>query len=162
MKGKKKTLFGLVIFFILGMAAAEFMGLFPTSMRVFSTGAQVVTWPDLMGMNPQTGELSPKLIELKGKRVKIPGFVVPLTDNISQFKDFLLVPDPMACIHAPPPPPNQMIYVKLDKAMNIERSFGPVWVEAPLEIEVTESQYGKVGFQLKGADVEPYKFKKDN
>ncbi len=54
--------------------------------------------------------------ELDGQRVKIPGFVVPLeSDEGGKMTEFFLVPYFGACIHVPPPPPNQIVYVTLEK-----------------------------------------------
>ncbi len=151
----------VVLFIGLGFVTADLIfGLSGGSSIVFSgKKGKVISWPDLMGLNTETGELSAKMEGVKGSLVRVPGFVVPLSDNMAQFKEFLLVPDPMACIHAPPPPPNQMVFVKLDKPMSIELSFGPVWVQGPLDITETQSQYGRVGYQIEGARVSPYKWK---
>ncbi len=53
--------------------------------------------------------------ELNGSKVKIPGFVIPLEGDDKAVTEFLLVPYFGACIHVPPPPPNQIIYVKFKK-----------------------------------------------
>lgn len=53
--------------------------------------------------------------QLEGQQVKIPGFMVPLEDDQRKVTEFLLVPTPQACIHVPPPPPNQMVYVRMKK-----------------------------------------------
>ena len=41
--------------------------------------------------------------------------MVPLEDDLDVVTEFLLVPYAGACIHVPPPPPNQIVYVKMDK-----------------------------------------------
>lgn len=46
-----------------------------------------------------------------GETVRIPGYIVPLEYDGSKIKQFLLVPYVGACIHVPPPPANQLIYV---------------------------------------------------
>lgn len=48
---------------------------------------------------------------LDGQLVRLPGFVLPLTDNGAAGDEFLLVPYVGACILTPPPPPNQMVMV---------------------------------------------------
>lgn len=49
-----------------------------------------------------------------GKAVSISGYMVPIDLNEDRsVKRFFLVPYYGACIHYPPPPPNQMIYVNL-------------------------------------------------
>lgn len=53
--------------------------------------------------------------ELNGQQVRIPGYLLPLEVSSKKVSDFLLVPSIGACIHVPPPPPNQIIYVKVDQ-----------------------------------------------
>src|SRR4029450_4479016 len=56
--------------------------------------------------------VSPKL---DNRRVRIPGFVVPLDGEREKTREFLLVPYFGACIHAPAPPANQVIHVVVSK-----------------------------------------------
>lgn len=115
-----------------------------------------IYWPKLRGLDFSTGNVKEDLQALNGKRVAIPGFVVPLDDESSQFQEFLLVPSPKACIHVPPPPPNQMVMVRM-KGENIpKREWGPVWVKGVFRIEESTSGYGKVSFLLLGEDAEKY------
>lgn len=88
-------------------------------------------------------------------RVKIPGFMVPLEDNSRLVTEFLLVPNPQACIHVPPPPPNQMVYVKMKKG--VPAAFGPIWVYGDFKITDMHSQYGEASFELNADFVEPYR-----
>jgi hypothetical protein len=118
-----------------------------------------VFWAELATMDYTTGEAPKDLSALNGKVVRIPGFVVPLSDNIKRMREFLLVPNGMACIHAPPPPPNQMVLVELGWDMDYELAYGPVWVTGELKIENYESPFGDVTFQMKGKNVEPYKIR---
>ena len=66
-----------------------------------------VGWHILASLNYRTGEPGKELAALDGKLVKVPGFAVPLEDWASSVTEFLLVPYVGACIHTPPPPPNQ-------------------------------------------------------
>jgi hypothetical protein len=55
---------------------------------------------------------------LDGRRVSLAGYVVPLEmDDQGRMTDFFLVPTIGACIHVPPPPPDQMVYVHLTQAI---------------------------------------------
>jgi hypothetical protein len=49
--------------------------------------------------------------ELSGKTIRMPGFVLPLEFEGKKVSEFLLVPWVGACIHTPPPPPNQIVHV---------------------------------------------------
>ena len=116
-----------------------------------------VGWRLLASLNYRTGEPSEELAALAGKLVKIPGFTVPLEDWASSATEFLLVPYVGDCIHTPPPPPNQLVYIEMDEGKRAKLDgWNPVWVEGVLEIELTESVYGYVGFTLTGQRVYPY------
>ncbi|MDE2804108.1 MAG: DUF3299 domain-containing protein [Gemmatimonadota bacterium] len=116
-----------------------------------------VGWRLLAKLNYRTGEKSEELAALDGKLVKIPGFTVPLEDFASSATEFLLVPYVGACIHTPPPPPNQLVYTKMDEGKRAKMDgWNPVWVEGVLSIEMTESVYGYVGFTISGQRVYPY------
>lgn len=116
-----------------------------------------VGWRLLAKLNYRTGEKTDSLAALDGKLVKIPGFTVPLEDWASSATEFLLVPYVGACIHTPPPPPNQLVYIEMDEGKRAKMDgWNPVWVEGVLKIEMTESVYGHVGFTIAGQRVYPY------
>jgi len=74
--------------------------------------------------------------ELVGTPVRIPGYTLPLaTDGDRNVTDLLLVPWVGACIHTPPPPPNQMIHVSVPGGTDIRGRFSAVWIEGVLEHE---------------------------
>src|SRR5947207_614328 len=77
------------------------------------------------------------------KLVSIPGFMVPLEDDADQVTEFILVPFAGACIHVPPPPPNQMVYVKLQRDHKAKMSFTePIMVTGRLHVTTVDSPYG--------------------
>ena len=114
-------------------------------------------WKMLGGLDYVNGTVPANLKALDGKLVKIPGFIVPLEDYEEEGAEFLLVPYFGACVHTPPPPPNQMVFVRMEG--NKKLKFGwwdPVWMEGTLKIEHYDSPYGAVGFQLVGTKTSPY------
>jgi uncharacterized protein len=122
------------------------------------SAATRVDWKLLRGLNYRTGELSADLKAVNGKLVKAPGFMVPLEDEEEIVNEFLLVPYMGACVHTPPPPPNQIVYVTMENKKRIKLSFwDPVWIFGKLDATPTDSPYGSVGFRLTGTKVEPYK-----
>ncbi|MFK7965575.1 MAG: DUF3299 domain-containing protein [Burkholderiaceae bacterium] len=72
---------------------------------------------------------------LDGQTVRMPGYLLPLETEGVAVREFLLVPYVGACIHVPPPPANQMVYVKLDQPYQTGALFEPVWVEGVLSTE---------------------------
>ena len=114
-----------------------------------------VGWKLLGTLDSQRGIVPAALQALQGKRVRIPGFVVPLEDLNSDVKEFLLVPYYGACVHMPPPPPNQMVFVQLATKVKVTL-FDAIWIEGMLEIIKVESPYGVVGYRLQGTKLTPY------
>ncbi len=102
--------------------------------------------------------------ELDGKPVRIPGYLLPLEYDGKKVSEFLLVPYVGACIHTPPPPPNQMVYVALDEAHVLRSLYEPVWVTGTLSTNASSRRLSFVdgsadvatGYALKGLLIEPY------
>lgn len=95
--------------------------------------------------------------DMDGVSGKIPGFVVPLkTTDDMRILEFFLVPYYGACIHVPPPPPNQIIHVKYKEGFTLEALYDPVWVEGTLVIESTENDIAKSSYSVVAEKVERY------
>jgi hypothetical protein len=119
-----------------------------------------IDWRVLAGLDYSNGKSTDTLKKLDGKLVRIPGFVVPLDDFQEEGAEFLLVPYYGACVHTPPPPPNQIVMVEMTGKKAVKLSlFDAVWMSGRLQIKTVESPYGAVGFQLEGLKVEPYSSK---
>ncbi|MES9834705.1 MAG: DUF3299 domain-containing protein [Candidatus Thiodiazotropha sp. LLP2] len=100
---------------------------------------------------------APVVENLDGKRVKLPGFVVPLEGDGIELSEFLLVPYYGACIHVPPPPANQTVYVKVPNGdAKIRNAFDTVWVTGVLSAKSFSSDLATAGYQLQAEDVAPY------
>ncbi len=117
-----------------------------------------ISWKTLRGYNLKSGKMSEMLTKLNGKAIRIPGFMVPLDDmDYESVGLFLLVPDPQACIHVPPPPANQMIYVVMKGKKKAPVTWGvPVVLAGELKVKSIRSQFGVVSFQVAGESVKPY------
>jgi len=102
---------------------------------------------------------------IDGKLIRIPGYVLPLEFSGTKVTEFLLVPWVGACIHTPPPEPNQIVYVKPDKAFDIRRMFDAVWVTGRIaatgskrSVEIVDGSADiDVGYSLRASIVEPYR-----
>jgi hypothetical protein len=93
--------------------------------------------------------------ELNGKRVRIGGYVVPLDFEATTVKEFLLVPFVGACIHVPPPPANQIVYVKAEKGFEIGGAFDPVTVTGTIKTETAFTGLADAGYSIDAESVEP-------
>ncbi len=119
--------------------------------------AVTIDWKVLGGLNYLTGEKSETLAKLHGKQVRVPGFIVPLDDFAEEVTEFLLVPYFGACVHVPPPPPNQMVYVRMKGGKKHRIGWwDPVYIEGKLTIEQYDSAYGAAGFQMEAEKVTEY------
>ncbi|MET0062269.1 MAG: DUF3299 domain-containing protein [Candidatus Thiodiazotropha endolucinida] len=100
---------------------------------------------------------APIVESLDGKRVKLPGFVVPIEGDGKKLTEFLLVPYYGACIHVPPPPANQTVYVKVPKGdAKIRQAFDTVWVMGVLSAKSFNSDLATAGYQIEAEEVTPY------
>ncbi len=99
-----------------------------------------------------------------GQRVRIPGYALPLEFDGDEVSEFLLVPFVGACIHTPPPPRNQIVFVKPSEAFSSDGLYTPVWVEGILaaatavhDLSLVDGEAPiDVGYEIEGAAVEPF------
>lgn len=97
--------------------------------------------------------------ELNGVLVKIPGFVVPLeVSTEGKVSEFLLVPYFGACIHYPPPPANQIVYITAEKPMDLESTWEPIWATGELRTEFRESDLAYSGYTMAAQAIEIYEY----
>ena len=89
---------------------------------------------------------------------KMPGFLVPLNmDRNQKATELLLVPSMGACIHVPPPPPNQTIYIKLDEGIKVtEAGYTPYWVTGTIIVEKNTSEYTDTLYSIKVESIKEY------
>jgi len=79
--------------------------------------------------------------EYDQQKIRLPGFVVPVTVNENQMvTEFFLVPYFGACIHVPPPPPNQIIFSRFEKGLKLKDLYTPYWIEGTLRTTLTENE----------------------
>lgn len=97
--------------------------------------------------------------ELNGKRVKLPGFIVPLeVGDGGKVGEFLLVPYFGACIHYPAPPPNQIVYVTMADPVEVKSMWDPVWLTGEMRTESRHSELGSASYTMSGDIVEAYEY----
>ena len=101
------------------------------------------------------GALAPIVTELDGKTVRIGGYIVPLDFEKTKVTEFLLVPFVGACIHVPPPPANQIIYVKMEKGIQVAGTFDPVTVTGKMTAAQTFTGLAETGYSIEAETVEP-------
>lgn len=105
--------------------------------------------------------------DLNGQSVRIPGYLLPLELIGSKVSEFLLVPYVGACIHVPPPPPNQIVHVNVasKKGYHSKDLYEPVWITGVISVQsmvkdlhlVDGSADVNIGYSMQATGIEPYK-----
>jgi hypothetical protein len=90
------------------------------------------------------------------RRVSIAGFVVPLDGEREKTREFLLVPYFGACIHAPAPPANQVIHVKV-KAGNTVTLSPASLISGTIRTVRSDTKMAVTGYEMTIDKAEPFK-----
>ena len=109
----------------------------------------------------QQALVSTKVVKkFNGKAVKIPGFVVPLEfDDELSITEFFLVPWYGACLHLPPPPPNQIIFVRAKQGIKVDALIDPFWISGILQTQLKENELAISAYSMTMHSHEIYKEK---
>ncbi|MBH0052429.1 MULTISPECIES: DUF3299 domain-containing protein [unclassified Pseudoalteromonas] len=99
---------------------------------------------------------APVVKALDGQSVSLPGFVVPLEGDSEVITEFLLVPYFGACIHVPPPPPNQIVHVTIKGGVPIDSLYDAIVVTGIISTETWSGEIAQVGYKMKAVGVAPF------
>lgn len=131
-----------------GSSTAELMDLFQERLKSVELGSEEA---EILYEEIQA-EYNPEAVNegLDGAKIRLAGFVAPLTYDDDIVTEFLLVPTFGACIHVPPPPPNQTVMVTTDKAngLTLDEAWGAVWVEGTMTIESGTTDIGSTSYRI--------------
>jgi len=95
--------------------------------------------------------------DVDGMKLRIPGFIVPLDQNAEGLvTEFFLVPYYGACIHVPPPPPNQMVYVKPAKPLLVKDTFNAYWITGVMHVQVRNTHIASSSYSMTMSKAEVY------
>jgi len=91
---------------------------------------------------------------MNDKHIRIGGYPVPLeADAKGRSTLFFLVPYPGACIHVPPPPPNQLVLVRYPKGVPLPDIYEPYWVIGTLHTEAVDNALAEASYTLDASKV---------
>lgn len=90
-------------------------------------------------------------------KIRLAGYVVPVeqTDD-GQMTDFFFVPYFGACIHVPPPPPNNIVYVKMAKPIPAADMFSAYWLEGTIKTERLSNDIAATAYVMSGDTLKLY------
>ena len=125
---------------------------------------ETLDWMDLLpelddelNLDDQTPWGERVRLDLNEKEVRIPGFIVPVDFDQQQIiTRFLLVPYFGACIHEPPPPPNQTIYAEFEPGYELDTIWEPFWIEGTIFVSRVEENLATASYTLIANSIEPF------
>jgi hypothetical protein len=89
--------------------------------------------------------------------VRMPGFIVPLgAPSNGVVQEFYLVPYIGEDIHVPPPPSNQMVYVRSATGIAAEALHEAYWVTGKMRVETRTTPLGTSAYSMVASKVEQY------
>lgn len=97
--------------------------------------------------------------ELNETKIRIPGYTVPFEYGANaEITEFLLVPYYGACLHAPPPPPNQTVFAMTDEPIKLRDLAQAVWIEGTMYTQTQESELADAAYTIRVEKVETYEY----
>lgn len=96
--------------------------------------------------------------EVSDRKIRMPGFVIPIEQSEAGVTELLLVPYFGACIHTPPPPANQIVHVKFDEPVPGIGAMQPFWVWGDMSVNRFSSEYGDAAYLLQAQGIRNYDF----
>ena len=88
--------------------------------------------------------------------VRLPGYLVPLDVEDQKLRTFLMVPYFGACIHVPPPPPNQVVYVEMAEPVALDDPYGAHWVTGVMSTKASTTNLAEASYTMSGQQVEVF------
>jgi len=123
----------------------------PAATHDYLSGESGLAAQQVMNFNVNT--------KLDQKQVKLPGFIVPLElDDNGKVTEFFLVPYFGACIHVPPPPANQMVYVTLKEGVQLDSMYAAFWVIGKMSARGKSTRLGAAAYGIAATRLEEYKY----
>lgn len=108
---------------------------------------------------PEFDENATKLnAALNGAYIKMPGYVLPIDLSTDGVTSFIMVPYVGACIHTPPPPANQLVFVDTAKPWPSDQLWDPVWVTGQIRHELQSTTIADIGYAMTAEMIEVYEW----
>jgi uncharacterized protein len=109
--------------------------------------------PSLSSQQPaSTGVRS----DWNGMIVRLPGFIVPIDTVGTAVTAFILVPYVGACVHVPPPPANQLVFVTTPEPYESKGLYAPVNVTGMFGVSSMSTHLAQIGYALSAEKIEPF------
>lgn len=96
--------------------------------------------------------------DLEGALVRMPGYIIPMETTAQGVTEFILVPYVGACIHVPPPPPNQLVFVTAEVPWPSEDMWTAIWVTGRMQARMQSTAIAEIGYALSATEIEEYEW----
>ena len=92
-----------------------------------------------------------------GQVVRLPGFILPIDYSGKGVTAFILVPFVGACVHVPPPPANQLVFVTTNDPYESTGLYEPVNVVGMFRTASMSTQLADIAYALSADKIVPYR-----
>jgi hypothetical protein len=108
------------------------------------------------GLTSQQPQSNGVRTDWNGQVVSLPGFIVPIDYSGTGVTAFILVPYVGACVHVPPPPANQLVFVTTSEPYENSGLFEAVTVVGMFGTASTSTQLADISYALSADIIKPY------
>ncbi|KUF08736.1 hypothetical protein AVJ23_21265 [Pseudoponticoccus marisrubri] len=95
--------------------------------------------------------------DLDGAYIELAGYMIPLELTADGVTEFVLVPYVGACIHTPPPPPNQLVFASSAVPWPQRNLWDAVLVTGNMQARMMRTDLAQVGYTLETTYIEDFK-----
>ena len=134
----------------------EWTDLLPVGQAAYSPKANNIIQHNQDSLLAQQPKSKGVRTDWNGQIVRLPGFVVPIEYSGNSVKAFILVPFLGACIHVPPPPANQLVFVTTAKPYKSAGLHAPVNVIGMFGTASQSTQLAYISYALSADIIKPY------
>lgn len=89
--------------------------------------------------------------------VRLPGFIVPIDYSGASVTAFILVPYAGACVHVPPPPANQLVFVTTQTPYESKGLYEPVNVIGMFGVSSLRTHLADIGYAISAEKIEAFR-----
>ncbi|MFN3209896.1 MAG: DUF3299 domain-containing protein [Roseovarius sp.] len=137
--------------------ALEWRDLLPTDDKSLPGDLQGIVPHDETAMAARQPPSTGIRTDWTGRIVRLSGFIVPIDHRGTGVTAFILVPYVGACVHVPPPPANQLVFVTTGTPYESSGMFEPVTVTGMFGTASTSTQLAEIGYALSAEEIRPYR-----
>ncbi|MFT5065711.1 MAG: hypothetical protein ACJAXK_001439 [Yoonia sp.] len=161
---RRKLMASLAAFAVLPKAARaedyidlEWTDLVPAGQRAIPPMIQEFLQHDQAPLSSQQPQSNGVRTDWNGQVVRLPGFIVPIDYSGTGVTAFILVPFVGACVHVPPPPANQLVFVTTSDPYESTGLFEPVNVVGMFGTASMSTQLADIAYALSADRIEPFR-----